>query len=52
MGFNLDVFFVDLEFVLNSDVSDKDKVKALVAHVAEEKKYAEECGMINQQEGK
>lgn len=46
MGFNLKMFFADLITILSSDKTDFDKVQALIATVAEARKYAEKCGML------
>ena len=46
MGFNLELMFKELFEILESDMKDSKKVKALYANIAEARRYGKECGVI------
>ena len=47
MGFNLELFFDELLFILNNnDIDEIDKLNMLEECIKEEQKYAKECGML------
>lgn len=46
MGFNLKMMFEELCTILDSDMKDSKKVKALMDAIIQAKIYAEECGRL------
>jgi hypothetical protein len=46
MGFNLKMFFDELQVILDSRLSDKEKIRDIVKAVIYAKKYAKECGLL------
>jgi hypothetical protein len=46
MGFNIEMFFDGLCEILDSDVKPIKKIRQLTQHIAEQRKYARECGYI------
>lgn len=46
MGFSLKNMFDELTVILNSDMKDQKKVKELIKALAENMKYAKECGLL------
>lgn len=46
MGFNLEMFFDELEELLEADIDDVTRCIRLKLLVLEERDYAKECGLI------
>ena len=48
MGFNLEMFFMELLLILDSEVKDTKKVKFLKQLIYSNHQYAIDCGLIEQ----
>tara|TARA_R110000851_G_scaffold69419_1_gene155494 strand:- start:563 stop:745 length:183 start_codon:yes stop_codon:yes gene_type:complete len=48
MGFSLELFFEELQFILTQDKDPKEIVREAEIHAAEGKMYAKECGQIKE----
>jgi hypothetical protein len=49
MGFSIEMFFTELANIAGADMQDQDKLTCLLATIEENKQYAIECGVIEEE---